>query len=370
MASLAPANNRIENIRVLAVVVAELKLRDVQRKIFRTNFVERADHAALEDRPEALNRVRVNGADDILLSFMMHGLTRIFFQAAVHLMFVRRQQTDSVRHGLADKSFNARLVYVFKHAGDDIALPLHGTDDRNFASARAAAFAVVAFVPMPVVILAADPSLVNLDNAAQFRFRLHHRRADFVGHIQRGFIGAETQLPLNLQRANALLAGRHQMHDLEPLAKRLVRVLKDRARDMRKAIALIRRTLITLPLVRHRPHGKDFYRTTARANDTIGPSASDQVSLAGIFIPCREHGLELGFGHLVNRLRAASSHIRVSLNSGSTIIPFSVPVKRQIIASWDAAGALGPVRPPQPGGGDLTRLHGRYPGRKKPVPVQ
>ena len=33
-------------------------------------------------------------------------------------------------------------------------------------------------------------------------------------------------------------------------------------------------------------------------------------------------------------------------------------------ASWDLAGALDPVRPPQPGGGDLTPLHGRYPRRK------
>ncbi len=39
-------------------------------------------------------------------------------------------------------------------------------------------------------------------------------------------------------------------------------------------------------------------------------------------------------------------------------------------ASRDAAGAFGPVRPPQPGGGDLALLHGRYPRRKKPVPVQ
>ena len=37
-------------------------------------------------------------------------------------------------------------------------------------------------------------------------------------------------------------------------------------------------------------------------------------------------------------------------------------------ASWDAAGALGPKQPPQPGGGDLRSFNGRYPPR--PVPVQ
>ena len=38
-------------------------------------------------------------------------------------------------------------------------------------------------------------------------------------------------------------------------------------------------------------------------------------------------------------------------------------------ASWDSAGALGPIRPPQPGGGDLTLLHGRYPRRACPSPA-
>ena len=38
-------------------------------------------------------------------------------------------------------------------------------------------------------------------------------------------------------------------------------------------------------------------------------------------------------------------------------------------ASGDSAGALDPVRPPQPGGGDLTLLHGRYPRPTCPSPA-
>ena len=60
---LAPANRRSENVGVETVVIAELKLGDVQRQIFGADFVEGADHAALEDRPEAFNRVGVNCAD-------------------------------------------------------------------------------------------------------------------------------------------------------------------------------------------------------------------------------------------------------------------------------------------------------------------
>ena len=39
-------------------------------------------------------------------------------------------------------------------------------------------------------------------------------------------------------------------------------------------------------------------------------------------------------------------------------------------ASWDSAGAFDPVRPPQPGGGDLALLHGRYPRRACPSPAK
>jgi hypothetical protein len=55
-------NCRPENISILAIVVAELKLGDVQRHIFGADLVERADRAAFEDRPETLNRIRVDRA--------------------------------------------------------------------------------------------------------------------------------------------------------------------------------------------------------------------------------------------------------------------------------------------------------------------
>ena len=60
-----------ENIRVESVIVPELKFGDVQRHIFGAHLVERADHAALEDRPETLNRIGVNCPDHILLAVMI-----------------------------------------------------------------------------------------------------------------------------------------------------------------------------------------------------------------------------------------------------------------------------------------------------------
>jgi hypothetical protein len=46
---LATRNSRSENIGSLAIVVPELKLRDIQRHVFAADLVEGADHAALED---------------------------------------------------------------------------------------------------------------------------------------------------------------------------------------------------------------------------------------------------------------------------------------------------------------------------------
>lgn len=51
----APRYGIAEDIRVLPVVVAPLKLGDVERQILAANVVERADDAALDERPEAFN---------------------------------------------------------------------------------------------------------------------------------------------------------------------------------------------------------------------------------------------------------------------------------------------------------------------------
>jgi hypothetical protein len=54
----AACYHRPEHVGIAAVVVPELKFRGVEWQIFGANFVERADHAAFEDRPEAFNRAQ------------------------------------------------------------------------------------------------------------------------------------------------------------------------------------------------------------------------------------------------------------------------------------------------------------------------
>jgi hypothetical protein len=75
---LTTLNSRSENVRIFPIVVAELKLRNVQRHVFGAHFVERAHHAALEDRPEAFDCLSVNRTDDVLALGVVNGRVRIF----------------------------------------------------------------------------------------------------------------------------------------------------------------------------------------------------------------------------------------------------------------------------------------------------
>ena len=68
----ASLDRRPEDICVLPVIVAELELGNIQRHIFPAHFVERADHAAFEDRPEAFDGLSMDCADNILPSRMVN----------------------------------------------------------------------------------------------------------------------------------------------------------------------------------------------------------------------------------------------------------------------------------------------------------
>ena len=73
----ASPDRRSENVRVLPIVISELELGNVQRHIFAAHFVEGADHATLEDRPETLDGLSVNRADDVLTSGVINDAMRI-----------------------------------------------------------------------------------------------------------------------------------------------------------------------------------------------------------------------------------------------------------------------------------------------------
>jgi hypothetical protein len=62
-----------EDVVIKTVVISELKFCDVQREVFAADLVIGADDAALNQRPEAFNRVRVDRADNVLAGGVIHG---------------------------------------------------------------------------------------------------------------------------------------------------------------------------------------------------------------------------------------------------------------------------------------------------------
>jgi hypothetical protein len=215
----ASRNSRPENIRVLAIVVAELKFRDVQRHILFADLMKRADNTTFQDRPKTLNRVRVHRADHVLTLTMADSGARIFAaKVAIAASVIRAKQTDFVRNGLMHETFERRDIDVIDNARYDVALALDRADDNGFARANAAASAVrVAVFPMFVVLLAANESFVNLDHAAKLLNILDQRSSDLVAHEPRGFVRAKTHIAFDLQRAHAFFAGEHKMDDAKPL---------------------------------------------------------------------------------------------------------------------------------------------------------
>jgi hypothetical protein len=133
-------------------------------------------------------------------------------------------------------------------------------------------------------------------------------------------------LPVDLNGANSLLAGQHQMSDAKPPAERLIRVLKNGAGDMREAIARIRSAMATPTFEGYRRDREHLIVATARTTNAFGPASRDQVRPASILI--REHRVELRDGHLVNWLRTAchwSIHYREAEYGMTSQVPYDRP---------------------------------------------
>src|ERR1700730_8870010 len=200
-----------ENVRVLPVVVTELELGDVERHVFTAHFVERADNAALEDRPEAFDGLSMDCADDVLASSMVHSGVRIFaVKTLVTGPLVCAEQTAFVRDRFSDKRCESVRANVCNNTGTDISLTTDSADDWSFAGTDAARSAApAALIPMPIFGQAADESFIDFNDAAKLSYVFHERDADTVTHIPSCFQRTKTHIAPNLPRAHTLLTCEH-----------------------------------------------------------------------------------------------------------------------------------------------------------------
>jgi hypothetical protein len=318
-------DRRSENVRVAPVIIAELKLGNIERHIFAAHFVERADHAALENRPKAFDGLRVNCTDNILTSRMVNSRERI-----VAWILIGAKQADPVRHRFADERGKSGGIHVRDHARNNISLAAYGADDWRFAGTDAAgSAATAALIPMPIFGQAADESFIDLDNAAELINVLHQGDADLVTHGPRRSIRAEAHIALDLQRAHAFLAGQHEMNNTIPFAERLICVFEYRSSDMGKAIA-VWRALFALPMPFAGRKIVNGGIATTRATDALRPTSRDQVSFASLFV--WEHFFELCDGQLMNGLRLFGAGHDEFLHYRGTLSCLRSSVKYRMIA--------------------------------------
>jgi len=297
--SLAPANRRAEDVRVLAVVIAKLKLRDVQREILGADLMEGANHTALEDRPEAFDGIGVDRADDVLSARVIDRAVGIgLIQPAIARPLVGAEQADLFRNGFIDEAVERAGAGVLDHAGDHVAFARDGASD-DFLTRAARSKADVTLVPMAILSLSTHEGFIDFHNAHELLEALiHEPGADAVAHVMGSLVGAETHHPLDLKGAHAFLAGEHEVDHPEPLAKALIGVLKDRACDVGEAIRRAHTAVHALPLKGHCGQSINVAAFAARAMHAIGPAVGDQIRRARILIG--EHLLKLRDGHLLN----------------------------------------------------------------------
>lgn len=293
---------RTENIRVCPIVISELELVDIQREILRTDFVERADDAALHDGPEAFDGVCVNVAMHVLAVPMIDSAVWIFpIDAVVAAPLIRRDKTDSMGNSLPNEAAQCLPAKVVDHAGNHVALALHGPDDNFFSmSASAAGVAspsgAAALVAMPILGLPADKGFINFNEADKLaEILIAECHADFVRHLEGCMIRTKAHHSHDLKAADTLLAGQHEIDDLEPKGKLDVRVLEDRADKDGETITGLRTAYVALPVIGLGAVFLNLWIAAARASNSLRPAASLKVGLAGIL--GRELAIQFREGH-------------------------------------------------------------------------
>jgi hypothetical protein len=296
------SNRSAKNISVQAVIIPEFKFSDIQRQIFVTDLMEIAHDAALDERPEAFDCVRMNRADNVLSLAVVNGLMReTALQSIIAVIGIGAKQTNAGRDGFANESLKGFALCIRDDAGDDVSLAPDCADDSGLERVAGTAGFPAFLIPMPVFVVPADESFVNLNDPAKFFNIFNEGDADFVAHQPSSLIGAEAHITVDLKRGHSLLADQHQVNDAIPVFQRLVCVLEDCAGQVREAVASVWRALVALPMPRIALQFWRHDRAATRATDAFGPSASYQIANA-IVLRLKKR-VELRCGQLMDGLR-------------------------------------------------------------------
>jgi hypothetical protein len=151
-----------------------------------------------------------------------------------------RQQANFGANSAANKDFNRFNAGVFE---------LHSAGDDGFTSTTLASGRLL--VVVSILSFAANKGFVRFDVTYELlTIFIAKRHADSVTHQQGGVIRTKAHNSVDLQGAQTLFAGKHHVHNFEPLAQGLVCILKNGANQHRKAVAnAIRGARVAIPMM-------------------------------------------------------------------------------------------------------------------------
>jgi hypothetical protein len=264
--------------------------------------MERTHNAALHDRPEPFNGVGMNRTVDVLPLTMTDNAVRMSVpKMLIAPVFVCGDQANPVGYRKANEGIQSLFGGVLDYSGNYIALAPYSTDNDSFTCAASSAHIATPAFPFVFVLgFASDKSFVHFNIADELlKFDIAQCSANLVAHQQGSIVGTEAHVTHDLQRANTFLASEHQVHYAEPVAQRLVGVLKDCANQHREAVAnIIRRAFVAVPVMWFGSMYMSFCTAARAAYYAVRPAISGKVNPASIFV--RKVFLELHNTHLVN----------------------------------------------------------------------
>lgn len=218
------------------------ELAQVERQVVFRDFVIAAHDAAPEQRPERLNRLRMDFAANELVVLVRDKIVLETepIQMPIAERFIGRDQIDSARNGLSDEIVIRVEVRILNHLTDYVTFSGNGPD--HFGLTLRGPFTALALVL--VAFQAAKIDLVNLDHAHQlFPFGILHRGAQSHALIPSRVVIVQmlraVHHAMKLQGRYALLRDEHQERNLEPRPERALGILENRVRDDREAIAVL-----------------------------------------------------------------------------------------------------------------------------------
>lgn len=300
MRILASSNRLSENIHIRAIIVAKLKFRDIQREVLGANFMERADHAALHQRPEAFDGLGMNRTADVLTARVIHdAMRKLAVQVFVTDPLVGAEQTDFRGDAFADEGFEGCRANIRDHASDYVSFALNRARDDGFTHSARPAVTATALVFVPVFGFAAHESFVNLNHTHELaEIFVREARTDAHAHGPSRAVRAETKHPVNLKGAHALFGREHEVDDPKPVAQGFVGVLEDCAGDVAETVVgARRRTFVAQPIPSPRAVFTDLCIAATGASHALRPAVSYEVGATGVL--GGESLFPLSEGHLV-----------------------------------------------------------------------